>query len=78
MASHLETMHVKVSITLSRREMEVLSLAAHGQTYDNISRLLSITKDTAKAHMENARNKLGAINKAHAIALAVSHGCVKI
>ena len=78
MSGQVEFTSPKAAIALSRREIEVLTLAARGETYDNISALLSITKDTAKAHMENARHKIGAINKAHAVALAVSQGHIKL
>lgn len=78
MDREVNTIPNKASIALSRREIDVLSLAARGKTYDEMATLLPITKETAKTHMEKARFKLGAINKSHAIALAVYLGYVKL
>jgi DNA-binding CsgD family transcriptional regulator len=63
---------------LTSREIEVMTWAARGKTYGEISVLLSIGKDTAKDHMEHARSKLKAKNKTHAIAIAMSLGLIKL
>ncbi len=78
MRNQTNTRSDKLITALTRRETEVLNLAARGLKYDEIAKELPITKDTAKAHMENARHKLGAINKAHAIALGVTFGYVRL
>jgi DNA-binding CsgD family transcriptional regulator len=63
---------------LTSREIEIITWAARGKTYGEISVLLSISKDTAKDHMEHARSKLKAKNKTHAIAIALSSGLIKL
>lgn len=56
---------------ISKRELEILSWAAEGKTYPEISTILEITEDTAKAHVESVRQKLNAKNKTHAVAIAL-------
>lgn len=55
---------------LSRREIECLSLAAHGKTLDEIATVLGLTERTIRFHVGNACDKLGAANRVHAIARA--------
>jgi DNA-binding NarL/FixJ family response regulator len=56
--------------TLSQREREVLRLIAGGQSNKQIARTLGITERTVKFHVTSVLNKLGAENRAHAVALA--------
>jgi LuxR family quorum sensing-dependent transcriptional regulator len=65
-------------IKFTRCESEVMTWSAKGKTYEDISKTLCITEDTAKAHMESARNKLGAMNRIHAIAIAISRGYISM
>jgi DNA-binding NarL/FixJ family response regulator len=55
---------------LSRREREVLGLIAEGQSNKQIAAKLRITERTAKFHVTSILNKLGADNRAQAVALA--------
>jgi DNA-binding NarL/FixJ family response regulator len=55
---------------LSRREREVLRLIAEGQSNKQIAAKLRITERTAKFHVTSILNKLGADNRAQAVALA--------
>ena len=59
---------------LSEREREVLRLVADGRSNKQIARQLSITERTVKFHITSIFNKLGADNRAQAIALAARRG----
>ncbi len=56
---------------LTPREFDCLLWAAEGKTDWEISVILGISKSTIVKHLLSARNKLGAVNKAHAIATAL-------
>lgn len=59
---------------LSRREREVLRLIAGGQSNKQIAQTLGITERTVKFHVTSVLNKLGAENRAQAVALAGQRG----
>ena len=59
---------------LSARERQVLTALAGGQTGDDIARQLFIAPDTVRRHVANAREKLQARTRAHAIAEALRRG----
>jgi DNA-binding CsgD family transcriptional regulator len=59
------------SFTLSTREREVLTLLALGDDGEKIAADLFISPATVRTHIQNARHKLGATTRAHAIALAL-------
>ena len=63
---------------LSPREQEVLSLIATGARTEQIAGELTISTATARTHTRNALNKLGARNRAHAIALALRDGMLDV
>jgi len=56
---------------LSPRERECLLWAADGKTDGEIATILGISKPTVTKHILSAREKLGAVTKAHAIAVAL-------
>jgi DNA-binding NarL/FixJ family response regulator len=60
--------------TLSERERQVLRLVARGRSNKQIARDLAITERTVKFHMTSIFNKLGADNRAQAIAVAADRG----
>ncbi|HEV8354765.1 MAG TPA: response regulator transcription factor [bacterium] len=60
--------------TLTRREREVLKLVAGGRSNKQIARALKITERTVKFHITTILNKLGAENRAQAVALASQRG----
>ncbi|MBW7836494.1 MAG: autoinducer binding domain-containing protein [Sphingomonadales bacterium] len=66
--------HVEVSkpvgISLSAREVECLTLAAHGKTLEDIAVILDLSERTVRFHLGNACDKLGTVNRTHAIARA--------
>lgn len=55
---------------LSERENECLSLAAHGKTLDEIATIMALSERTVRFHMGKVCEKLGAVNRVHAIARA--------
>jgi NarL family two-component system response regulator LiaR len=61
---------------LSRREREVLTLMVDGLSNVEIAERLVIGVSTAKKHVSNIYVKLGADNRAEAVALAVRHRLV--
>lgn len=65
-------------LTLSTREREVLTLLALGDDGEQIARQLFIAPATVRTHIQNARLKLGASTRAHAIALALRDGEISI
>ena len=66
----------KKAMELSAREKEVLAWVKEGKTNWEISMILNISERTVKFHVQNIEHKLNAVNKAHAIALAMEHGLV--
>ena len=61
---------------LSAREREVLRLVAHGRSNKEIASALDIAERTVKFHVTAIFNKLGAENRAQAVALAMERGLV--
>jgi DNA-binding CsgD family transcriptional regulator len=56
---------------LSRREREVLALAAQGKTNGEIAAVLGMSPQTAKKHMEHILHKMGVENRTAAVALSL-------
>jgi LuxR family quorum sensing-dependent transcriptional regulator len=67
-----------VHVSLTDRERDVLSWAARGKTMEETSDILSISVDTVQTHIENAKRKLGASNKLHAVTKAIYIGAIDI
>ncbi len=61
---------------LTPREREVLALMVEGLSNPGIADRLVITRSTAKAHVSSILSKLGASNRAEAIALTLQHKLV--
>ncbi|MCX4697027.1 helix-turn-helix transcriptional regulator [Streptomyces sp. NBC_01373] len=59
---------------LTRRQREVLALAANGNTNQQIARWLHISRDTVNNILGNAYRTLGAHDRAHAVAIALAVG----
>ncbi|WP_245411942.1 helix-turn-helix transcriptional regulator [Methylocella silvestris] len=62
--------------TITRREIEALSLVAEGKKPGEIAKLMRISNDTVKAHLDSARDKLHALNRVHAAAKALRAGLI--
>jgi len=61
---------------LTRREAEVLALAARGSSNAAIGRALFITERTVKFHLRNVNLKIGASNRTEAAHQALHHGLI--
>jgi LuxR family quorum sensing-dependent transcriptional regulator len=53
-------------------------LAARGETAGDIAQILHISKRTVDEHVQTIIRKLGAVNRTHAIAIAVQNHIVKV
>jgi DNA-binding NarL/FixJ family response regulator len=62
------------SVSLSTREVEVLSQVAKGKTNAEIGRQLHISEATVKTHLLRAFNKLGVSDRTAAVTTAMSLG----
>lgn len=61
----------------SRRELDVLALVAEGQTNAEIGARLHVASETVKSHVQAILEKLGARNRAHAVAIAIRRGLLE-
>jgi DNA-binding CsgD family transcriptional regulator len=59
---------------LSERQLDVLRLVAVGASASQIADELSITEATVRTHVKHILARLGANNRAHAVALAIAQG----
>ena len=57
--------------SLTPRERDALAFVAEGKTDWEISVILGVSESTARFHVDNARRKLGAVNRAQAVARLV-------
>jgi DNA-binding CsgD family transcriptional regulator len=63
-------------LPLTRRERDCLAFVADGKTDWEISVLLQVSENTVRFHVDNARRKLGAVNRAQAVARLASRGMI--
>ena len=61
---------------LTRRELQILLLAAEGHTNGQIARSLWVTEQTVKFHLSNTYRKLGVANRTEASRYAHMHALV--
>jgi DNA-binding NarL/FixJ family response regulator len=62
---------------LSKREKQILQLVANGSTTKEVARDLGISPHTVKTHLERIFEKLGANDRAQAVAIAIRTGLVQ-
>lgn len=62
--------------SLSPREVDAMTLLAHGYTRAQAAQSLAISEHTLRVHLENARQKLAALNSTHAVARALTCGLI--
>jgi DNA-binding CsgD family transcriptional regulator len=60
--------------SLSARQLDVLRLVAVGSNATQIATELSISEATVRTHVKHILDRLGAHNRAHAVALAMAGG----
>ena len=63
---------------LSGRERRVVELSATGKTAGEIAEILAISQRTVHAHLQNASEKLRALNKTHTVVEALRYGQISI
>ena len=56
---------------LTPRELQVLEFLAEGRSSKEIANFLAISEATVKGHLKNLYDKLGASDRAHAVAIAL-------
>jgi PAS domain S-box-containing protein len=69
---------VRAPRTPSAREREVLALLATGATDPQIAVELGLSPATVQTHVRNAKTKLGARTRAHAVALGLERGLIHL
>jgi DNA-binding NarL/FixJ family response regulator len=62
---------------LSERELQVLSGMSRGRSNAEIGRELYLSEDTVKTHARRLFRKLGAADRAHAVAVGFRWGLVR-
>ena len=67
---------VTVGLALSPREQEVLSLLATGRSVPEIAGAMFVSLSTAKTYVSRVYEKLGAVNRANAIMIALGLGLI--
>jgi DNA-binding NarL/FixJ family response regulator len=65
------------SVPLSQREVGVLALLAQGMTNKDVAAALFISRATVKSHIENILRKLGASDRAAAVAEGFRRGLLQ-
>jgi DNA-binding NarL/FixJ family response regulator len=63
---------------LTSREIEVLQMIAAGNRNKDVAAKLSIAEETVKVHMRHIMEKLGAIDRTQAVAIAVRRGIIQL
>lgn len=61
---------------LTARELEVLRLVSDGLPNHEIGTRLFLAEETVKSHVRNVLAKLGAVSRAHAVAIGFRRGMV--
>lgn len=69
--------HRTEAAALSKREREILQKVAFGATTKEVARDLGISPHTVKTHLERIFEKLGANDRAQAVAIAIRSGLVE-
>lgn len=69
LAHEVRTSSSKKSLTL--REVQILEYLADGMGNKAIANRLSLSEETVKSHVSNLYDKLGATDRAHAVAIAL-------
>jgi DNA-binding response OmpR family regulator len=65
-------------VQLREREVETLTWAARGKTFEEIGTILSLSKRTVEFHLENARRKLGVATRTQALIKAATGHLIEL
>ena len=63
---------------LTDRQLEILSMTSRGYTSPEIAKLLKISADAVNQHLTIVCDKLGAVNRTEAVAIALRKHLLKI
>lgn len=63
-------------LRLTDRQLEIMRMVATGLTNDAIATLLGVTPETIKTHLSRAFHRLGARDRASAVAICMRHGWI--
>ena len=66
--------HKGTRATLTRRQRETLQLLADGHSTDQVARRLDLSAETVRTHTKATLARLGARDRAHAVAIALRTG----
>ena len=72
-----DDLHPDADHPLTRRELEILRLAADGHSNAALARTLFVTEQTVKFHLSNIYRKLGVSNRTEASRWAQLHGLLQ-
>ena len=64
--------------TLTERQRQILELTINGLSADQISKRMNLSSFTVNEHLDAVRRKLGAANRAEAVAIALKKHLLKI
>jgi DNA-binding CsgD family transcriptional regulator len=59
------------AVRLTARELQVLGLLADGLQLEEIGERLGIGSETVRTHLRKASDRLGALNRTNAVAIAI-------
>ena len=63
---------------LTDRQLEVLSLIANGKKHQAIANELKVTSHTVRGHSQAIKERLDAVDEAHAVSIAYQLGILKV
>jgi DNA-binding NarL/FixJ family response regulator len=66
----------KITVRLTERELQILRGMSQGNSNGEIGRKLYLSEDTVKTHARRLFQKLGAHDRAHAVALGLRNDLV--
>ena len=66
----------KIAVRLTERELQILRGMSQGNSNGEIGRKLYLSEDTVKTHARRLFQKLGAHDRAHAVALGLRNDLV--
>lgn len=66
----------KVRPALTRRQRQIIQLIADGQSTSQVAKTLGLSSETVRTHTKAALARIGARDRAHAVALALRKGLI--
>lgn len=67
---------IQISAKLAPRELDCLNWAMHGKTSWETGEIMQLRKKTVDHYLANACKKLRAVNRTHAVAIAIRAGLI--